>query len=184
MNIRKIDKPSQTNDMVTSVNLIYSGNVFSTLHVPCRMTHEDVIACDPYVHQAKLTCKSEMGPTLTLVSQVSRTCPVSSPPRTPLEETLIGTPSFSSKRDGCYFSLIFYKVQFLTFHETGPVHVPYVRQTEPYLACSARRIPIRLRSLLWISFALMIFIPFSRCLTYRGPNSLIEALVCPTHFHS
>lgn len=98
--------------------------MFSTLPVPSRITHEDMIGCNPYTYQAKPFHKSQMGHTLTMVFQV---CLIPSPLQTScLEELFIGTLSLPVKA---------------VLHATVIIFLLWFRELEPsMLLTTVRRI--------------------------------------------
>lgn len=83
---------------MTHEKQIHYDGMFSILPIPYCMTCKDLTACIPNA-SSQVTSELEMGSTIMLIFQISRTCLIPSPSRTfYLKELLIGKPSFASRQ--------------------------------------------------------------------------------------
>lgn len=164
--------------------------------IPSRMKHENMTDYDPYIHQAEPLHELEMGPTPTLIFQVSRTCLVPLLPWTSsIKEPQIETLSLLSRQCSMQRLLFLSHIQrggsmFLIFVRW--IHVSYARkvdrwftlfsETDHYSFCSVMSTFISrdtregsLRN------SLIGFLSPSKCLTPWGTDFLLEAAVCSAH---
>lgn len=132
-----------------------------------------------------------MGPTLTLNSRFPR--PVLhhlEPP--PSRSHLLERYRLSFRRflaRWCYFSFIFHEPH-TSWCSVRRIHVPYVREGDPYLLRSARRILFFTLHNVDLYFSCywrrqippQLHSPLLDLFCPRGPESLLEAVICSSHF--
>lgn len=126
------------------------------------------------MYKVKALCKLEVGPTLMLIFQVSKTNIASPQTQTPplsrshlLERHRLASRQFSMRHLLFHFYLHIRHIStpnvpwggFMFFMSARRIHVPYVREAAPHHLCSSRnlypschmrQILVRLRSLLFL----------------------------------
>lgn len=135
---------------------------------------------------------------------ISGTCLVPLSPQTSsLDKSLIGTLSFRQPRDVCCFFFMFCEANLCSLYLQGrsallvptwqiPISMlrdvdplPFVlREEDLYQSWSLWGIPVRFCLRLLTSLDLEVLAPSSRCLTTRGPHSLLEDIVRLANFFS